>query len=51
MNLEQYLVSGSKTVTAVNGKVSARGSYTSVQKWLNKQGSEVPWWRISYVFR
>ena len=40
INLEQSLVSGSKTVTAVNGKISAGGSYTSVQKWLNEQGSE-----------
>ena len=40
MNLEQFLVSGSKTVTAVNGKISVGGSYTSVQKWLNEQGSE-----------
>ena len=38
INLEQSLVSGSKTVTAVNGKISAGRSYTSVQKWLN--GSE-----------
>ena len=40
INLEQSLVSESKTVTAVNGKISAKGSYTSVQKWLNKHGSE-----------
>ena len=40
INFEQSLVSISKTVTAVNGKISAGGSYTSVQKWLNEQGSE-----------
>ena len=40
INLEQSLVSGSKTVTAVNGKISAGDSYTSVQKWLNEQGNE-----------
>ena len=40
INLEQSLVSGSKTVTAVNGKISAGGSYTLVQKWLNEQGSK-----------
>ena len=40
INLEQSLVSGSKTVTAVNGKISPGDSYTSVQKWLNEQGNE-----------
>ena len=40
INFEQSLVSISKTVTAVNGKISAGGSYPSVQKWLNEQGSE-----------
>ena len=40
INFEQSLVSISKTVTAVNGKISAGGSYTSGQKWLNEQGSE-----------
>ena len=40
INFEQSLVSISKTVTAVNGKISAGGIYTSVQKWLNEQGSE-----------
>ena len=37
-NLVQSAVSGSKTVTKINGKTAPAGSYTSYQNWFNKNG-------------
>ena len=39
-NLIQSLVSGSKTVTRINGKVIPSGSYPTIQSWLEEQGKE-----------
>ena len=40
LNLMQSFVSGSKTVSALNGKISPSGGYTTYKKWLDKKGSE-----------
>ena len=39
-NLIQSLVSGSKTLTRIKGKVIASGSYPNIQSWLEGQGKE-----------
>ena len=39
-NLLQSIVSGSKTVSAVNGKLHPGGSYPTIQSWLEAQGKE-----------
>ena len=39
-NLIQSLVSGSKTVTRINGKVIPSGSYSTIQSWFEEQGKE-----------
>ena len=39
LNLIQSFISGSKSVTAVNGKVYPSGSYTTYNEWLKLQGS------------
>ena len=39
-NLIRSLVSGSKTVTRINGKVIPSGSYPTIQSWLEEQGKE-----------
>ena len=40
-NLLQSVVSGSKTVSAVNGKLYPSGSYPTIQSWLEEQGKEL----------
>lgn len=39
-SLIQSFISGSKTVSALNGKLSPSGSYTSYLNWLKENGSE-----------
>ena len=39
-NIVESLISGSKTVTAINGKLHPCGSYPTIQGWLEEQGSE-----------
>ena len=40
-NLLQSVVSGSKTVSAVNGMLHPSGSYPTIQSWLEEQGKEL----------
>ena len=41
VNLLQGFVSGSKTVSTVNGKVTPRASYSTYKKWLNVKGDKI----------
>ena len=40
-NLVQSCISGSKTVSVVNGKISPGGGYSTFQNWVDLQGSKV----------
>ena len=40
-NLLQSFVSGSKTVSTANGKVTPRASYSTYKKWLNVKGDKI----------
>ena len=39
-NLVETFISGSKTVTAINGKILPEANDTSYRKWLNEYGRE-----------
>ena len=41
VNLLQSFVSGSKTISTVNGKVTPGASYSTYKKWLNVKGDKV----------
>ena len=41
VNLRQSFVSGSKSVSSLNGKISPSTGYTSYKKWVEHQGSNV----------
>ena len=41
LNLMQSFVSGSKTVSSLNGKISPSGGYTTYKKWLEEKGNQM----------
>ena len=41
VNILQYFVSGSKTVSALNGRVTREASYSTYKKWVNANGKKV----------
>ena len=40
VNILQYFVSGSKTVSALNGRVTREASYSAYKKWVNDNGKK-----------
>ena len=47
INLVQMFVSGSKTTSMINGKISPGASYPSYKSWLKIQGAE----KVSPLFK